>query len=323
MRADTVRPSIPCLKQNLSTQKRKNIICRFTSLLKRSMVQDSLYYPNSYTLQGDPVFKSCPMGCASELTESSIHTQHGLLLQCTNCGQLLSNASTEIYQKAMTRFDDTRRVDKNPRIHIKRMKHILKLIKNPPSTLKLLDVGCSFGMFIKVANALGFIAEGVEPSEEAALESQNNGLNVKQGFLEDLHLPSDSYDIVTLFEVIEHLESPLPLIKECHRILKPDGLFVLSTGNTDSWTCNYLKGNWDYLNINEGGHISWFNPKSLCLMADRTGFRVIDLKTRSVKLSASTEKTLPQRIIKILSQALNPVAKLLGKGHDALLLLSK
>jgi SAM-dependent methyltransferase len=224
----------------------------------------------------------------------------------------------------MKRFDDTGKIDKDPRMHRRRMKYILRHLKRPPGSPRLLDVGCSFGMFVKVARENGFAAEGIEPAREAAEAAIKDGLDVRCGYLEDLGLPGESYDVVTLFEVIEHLQSPLPLLRECNRILKADGLFILSTGNTDSWTCKYLRNKWDYLDIKETGHVSWFNPASLSLIAEKAGCKVVKLYTRSVSLTQSKDKgAVNYRLIKIISETLQIPAKAFDKGHDAILVLSK
>ena len=112
--------------------------------------------------------------------------------------------------------------------------------------IRLLDVGCSSGTLIKIANNMGIHAEGVEPMPEPVLTAVNSGLRVHKGFIEDLMLPEKSFDIVTLIEVIEHVKDPISLLRACHRVIRPDGLIIIRTGNTDSWTVKFMKGSWDY-----------------------------------------------------------------------------
>jgi 2-polyprenyl-3-methyl-5-hydroxy-6-metoxy-1,4-benzoquinol methylase len=96
---------------------------------------------------------------------------------------------------------------------------------------RLLDVGTHCGFFLRMARGMGWELEGVEPSPAAALAREFFGLQVHRGQLEQLGLPDETYDLVTLIDVIEHLDRPLPLLREVHRLLKPDGLLFVKTPN--------------------------------------------------------------------------------------------
>ena len=131
-------------------------------------------------------------------------------------------------------------------------------------------------------------------------------------------LKKESFDVITLFEVLEHLKDPLSLFKECHRILCSDGLLVIRTGNTDSWTFQYMKDRWKYFSIREhGGHISFFNPVSIRKLAERSGFTLTYIKTHRVCFYERGDiPFIYYRLIKIVSDLLNAPAALCGKGHE-------
>ena len=191
--------------------------------------------------------------------------------------------------------------------------------------IRLLDVGCSSGAFIAAARSLGIEAEGVEPASAPAKTALESGLRVYQGLLEDLNLPSASYDVITLFEVLEHLKDPLSLLKECHRILHKGGLLVIRTGNTDSWSAHCQKGRWEYFSIEaHGGHISFFNPASMGRLAERSGFFIEKLKTHRVSFYKKGEIPSPiYRSLKILADLLNTPSIWFGKGEELLVLERK
>jgi SAM-dependent methyltransferase len=191
--------------------------------------------------------------------------------------------------------------------------------------LRLLDVGCSNGAFVYAAGLLGVNAAGVEPSPGPARHAIKNGLTVYQGFLEDMHFARGSFDVITLFEVIEHLKTPLALMKACRRILKPGGCMVIRTGNTDSWTVRCMKGRWGYFHINiHGGHVSFFNPLSMKLLAERSEFTVAELKTHSVGLYEKGDiPFVAYRAAKLLGELLNTPSKWFGKGHEMIVFLKK
>jgi 2-polyprenyl-3-methyl-5-hydroxy-6-metoxy-1,4-benzoquinol methylase len=143
---------------------------------------------------------------------------------------------------------------------------------------------------------------------------------VRQGLLEEAAFPAQSFDALTLFEVIEHLREPLALLRECHRVLRPGGVLMIGTGNRASWTACTLRNRWQYLDIgHHGGHISFFSPASLRLAAERAGFAAHRIATRNVRLvdkgSASASAYFAG---KALAALLAPPARWLGRGHDML-----
>jgi SAM-dependent methyltransferase len=192
-----------------------------------------------------------------------------------------------------------------------------KLLGKKRPNIRLLDVGCSSGSFVYAAESVGVQAEGVEPSPNPAQTAKAHGLMVKQGFIEDLHLPDKSFDVITLFEVVEHLSAPLPLFKECHRVLSPGGIMIVRTGNTDSWTTRYMRESWEYFDMTRhGGHISFFSPSSFDLLARRCGFKIVRLKTRKVTFYEKDMLTqIPFQLSRIIANILKPPAAWLGKGH--------
>ena len=80
-------------------------------------------------------------------------------------------------------------------------------------------------------SAVGLRLSVIEPSPAADLAREYFGLNVERGHLEELKFPPDSFDIVTLIDVVEHLDDPVHLLSEVRRVLKPDGLVFIKTPN--------------------------------------------------------------------------------------------
>jgi 2-polyprenyl-3-methyl-5-hydroxy-6-metoxy-1,4-benzoquinol methylase len=96
----------------------------------------------------------------------------------------------------------------------------------------LLDVGAASGVLLSVARDKGASVVGIEPNAEAAKAgSELFQLDIRPGYLSDAGFAPDSFDIVTMLEVIEHPTSPRNLLREVKTVLKPGGLLVLSTPN--------------------------------------------------------------------------------------------
>jgi SAM-dependent methyltransferase len=202
---------------------------------------------------------------------------------------------------------------------------IERLLDKKAGDIRLLDVGCSSGSFISAARSLGVEAEGVEPASAPVRSALESGLKVYQGALEEVNLPASSYEVITLFEVLEHLKDPLSLLKECHRVLLIGGLLVIRTGNTASWSAHYQKDRWEYFSIEaHGGHISFFNPVSMRKLAERSGFATENLKTHRVSFHQKGEiPFLIYRPMKLLADTLNTPSIWFGKGDELLVFLRK
>jgi SAM-dependent methyltransferase len=256
----------------------------------------------------------------------------GALRRCRECGQWVSAVSQTRYLDSMREFDvpeGTEPTDESRQRRFlqseRKLTQVVRRLNKSSPDVRLLDVGCSSGALVAAAQNLGFIAEGVEPAPKAAAAAQAAGLNVRQALLEEAAYPADSFDAITLFEVLEHVREPLPLLRECHRILAPRGLVVIGTGNTASWTASAMKSRWEYLDIGRhGGHVSFFNPWSMTVLAQRAGFRTETIYTRNVRFVNRGELTgAGYAWRKLLGELLGWPARVVGRGHDLLAFLRR
>lgn len=275
---------------------------------------------------------ACPVGCAAPLEPTDIVLPEGPLLECAACGQLVSQVSRARYWETMRAFDEPqfnqptqRELARRMSVAQRRLKRIAALLAKPPAGLRLIDVGCSRGHFVSAAASLGFKAEGVEPAPHIAAAARATGLVVHQGLLEDLRLPDASFDAVTLFEVVEHLKEPIPLARECARILKPDGILCVTTGNAASWTVAFMQARWDYFHIEQdAGHVSFYNPASLALLGQRGGFITERIETARVKFFDKGDVARPVYALgKLAAELLSTPARLAGRGHDMIAYLRR
>lgn len=206
-----------------------------------------------------------------------------------------------------------------------RLKLIRSHLGKPAEKIKLLDLGCSSGDFLAAAKSLGFQVEGLEPAPQAAETARNKGLTVHIGRIEDQNLALNSFDAITLFEVIEHIADPVSLLNHCQKILKPGGIMMIGTGNTQSWTAKIMKHRWDYFDMaKHGGHISFYNRESITMLAEKCNFKTLFLKTRALKFFERDETSAPiYKTTKFISEIFSLPAKWLNRGHDMLVILQK
>ena len=108
-------------------------------------------------------------------------------------------------------------------------KYLRELEKIYPQKGKLFDVGAATGYFLKIAQEQGWQVSGIDISKYASTKARQEGLRVETGQLKDVALPFDYFDVVTLWDVIEHLNDPQYNLEIIYRILKKGGLVIINT----------------------------------------------------------------------------------------------
>lgn len=140
---------------------------------------------------------------------------------------------------------------------------------------KVLDVGCSTGLFLHEMVQAGWQAEGVELSEGAADYARRRfGLPVFTGMLEDAPLADGSFDVVTFWDVLEHVYSPSTTLALAARLLKPGGLLLVHVPNWDSPERRLFGRHW--AGWDPPRHLYVFDRASLGGIMEAAGFRLLD-----------------------------------------------
>lgn len=138
---------------------------------------------------------------------------------------------------------------------------------------RLLDIGCGTGYFLNAANKKGFTVCGIEKDEQARVKAITRfGLNVKEEKALFMQEPS-SYDVVTLWHVLEHLEKLHESIEKIGEILSPDGTVVLALPNHHSHDAQYYKDKWAAYDMPR--HLWHFTPDTLEQLMAKHSMQVI------------------------------------------------
>jgi SAM-dependent methyltransferase len=197
----------------------------------------------------------------------------------------------------------------------------------PGRRLRVLDVGCGTGLFLKFARDAGHDVHGIELSESAVTYGrQAYGLPIDAGTLESADLPEDSFDVVTMWHVLEHMADPIATLRIVERILKPGGLLLFGVPNIASLEARLFGRRW--FSLDAPRHLIHFSPKHAAYALGHAGLRVeridhsrgpaglvysligdltgISLRVRGRHLSARTY----QRIARLLSWLVWPVCGL-------------
>lgn len=147
----------------------------------------------------------------------------------------------------------------------------------PKGPAKLVDVGCGSGVLLARMKRLGWDVEGTDVDEGGVQATRARGIQCSHGELTSFHFPENHFDAVHSAHVLEHVSDPLALLRECHRVLKPGGVFVCLTPNAASWGAKYFGQSW--LCWDPPRHLNLFTLPAFRAAAERAGFKITRLET--------------------------------------------
>lgn len=229
-----------------------------------------LVYESPPLLQDD-------MELADFMASTDRYDHYGRIVRCRSCGLIYTNPRpspaliARAYAKAVDRDyaleDSSRSINAHLALHT-----IKRFVRDG----RLLDVGCSTGYFLNAAR-LDFETCGVEPSRWAVEYARGRlHLDVREGGLDDVELPAEGFDVITLNDVIEHFPDPLGALRRIHGLLRPGGLLYLVTPNIQSLSARLLRGRWWGL---RPAHLYYLTPATLSAMLRKAGLEVVLLKS--------------------------------------------
>jgi SAM-dependent methyltransferase len=171
--------------------------------------------------------------------------RHGDLLSCVECGTVQQPelpAGAQLHELYRDMRDDAYLVEETGRRAT--AASLLDLIGRHVGSGRLLDVGCGHGLLLDEARRRGFDVVGLELSRSAALHARETlGLDVREVPLEEFD-SWNSFDVVVLADVIEHLEDPVGAVERCARLLRPGGALCVVTPDPSSLTARLAGSRW-------------------------------------------------------------------------------
>ena len=180
-----------------------------------------------------------------------------------------------------------------------------------PARGRLLDVGCALGFFMEAAAHRGWLVEGVDISDHATSYARDElGLDARTGTLHTVALDPDSFDVVTAWDVIEHVLDPVEELRAMRRLLRPGGLLVLSTPDIGSRVARVTKSRWMGFKLAEE-HLVYFDRDTIEKAVAHAGFEVVEMRPigKDVSLEFFSRR---------LQLYAGPFAKVMEKSVNAL-----
>lgn len=142
----------------------------------------------------------------------------------------------------------------------------------PKASSNVLDVGTGGGAFLEAASRFGYIAKGLEPSAYLTECSKARGLDVVCGTLTQTNLEPNSFDLLTMWDVIEHIYDPLTAIKNAKKLLVKDGTILLNIPDIGTSMARIVGNfNWWFLSV----HLHHFKSSTISMLAESVGMQVV------------------------------------------------
>lgn len=218
--------------------------------------------------------------------------EHAYLSRCADCGMVFSTHNPTL-EELETYYSGYGRNDYLSPITIKRYHEILDRFEAVRNTNRLLDVGCGIGYFLDVAKERGWEVFGTEYTDKAIEICESKGITMHKGVLDPKNYPAESFDVITSFEVIEHINQPNPEIAHMASLLRKGGYLYVTTPNFNSLLRYHLKGAYNVIGWPE--HLSYYTPKTMDRLMKRHGLKRKFIQSTGISLTRLLSSNKPSR----------------------------
>ncbi len=222
-------------------------------------------------------------------------TKEHQVLCCLNCGieflspQLNDEELKKLYSENYYRAWGIQGEEENE--GIKKMKietFLLRLsqIKKYITTGRILDVGCATGYFLDAALKNGFEPYGVELSDysSAIAKKKFGASSIFQGTLEQCAFSTNSFDVIAMSDLIEHVRAPIETLSKAATLLKDDGIIMIMTPDTKTISNNLMGKRWTHYKLE---HFFYFSNSSIHYLAAQCGLKVVHYEKSKKALTIS------------------------------------
>lgn len=257
--------------------------------------------------------KNCPI-CKSDKRQKGIDINQEIkVYECKSCSLAYVDPfpvnSADIYEKkyfegSIISYDDMRDY------RIKRFgSERLELIKKYVDSGSILDIGCGVGWFLEAAKKDGFKVYGQELSRDLADFTRDLlGIKVFEIDISEINL---KFDVITMFDLIEHVPDPLKLVMDCKKLLNPDGIILAFTPNYDSFGIKEMGK--DSSLVCPPAHLTYFTKKSVQELVRKVDMNLLHYETKGMDIadlgayySYLGEKKISEKFFKLFKK-LQPI----------------
>ena len=218
------------------------------------------------------------------------------IVKCDTCGLVFVNSqySDEELKEFYTRGYYTGKWERTYKDYVNEGEARISAFKGRVAELrqyapggKLLDVGCAAGFFLEAAKEC-FQVYGIELSGYSSEYARETlGHEVHTGSVFSADLPPRHFDVVVMWDVIEHLADPRRTLIRINEALKQGGILLVQTGNIDSMIARRDLAGWNLMA--PPWHLYYFSKRTLCRLVEDAGFQILRVKANG-RFTTSTSR---------------------------------
>lgn len=229
----------------------------------------------------------CPI-CSNSKISAKNHEKYKNLWHCTECKlifiypQLTNDDLKKIYgadyfKNSQSHFCGYENYQEDKKSILQTFNHRLELLEKIYKEKGiLLDVGCAMGFMLEAAEARGWDVYGIDVSKEAlAVAKKRFGKKVYTEMLENAVLPENHFDLITIWDTLEHLTDPVKTIRRCWHLLKPGGLLAFTVPDVGSLIAKIIGDRW--MGYKEE-HLFYFTRRSIKHLLNQSDFIIQKIK---------------------------------------------
>lgn len=269
---------------------------------RQKQLNISQYYTETFIEKLDPhnTYKivACPT-CGNENSKVVFTKQKGEYAYCNNCehiflkNQLMDNHLLRFYEDYPTSSLEWH--DNESTFYRNIYNSGLSLVTPSHGKSTLLDIGCSSGYFMSIAEDQGFNCFGIEPNKKESSYAKSKGLKILGSTINEINKLGKKFNVITLWDVLEHIQDPIKYLISLRSLLNEDGKILLQVPTSDALAARIMQ---EKCNMFDGiEHLTLFSEKSLNIAFQKAGY---------TKLSLQTVITDSYAIANYLSYASNP-----------------
>lgn len=238
-----------------------------------------------------PAFHTHCLLCGSaDLHSRGKGYEHAYLVKCASCGLVFGKRIPTAAELQAHYAQYTRDNSISP-ITVTRYEELLAQFEPYRKLNRILDIGCGDGHFLAIARQKGWEVCGTEYTDEAVKVSRAKGIEIHQGRIQDLS--AAPFDVITSFEVLEHINDGKEHARKIHSLLREGGLFYFTTPNFNSFSRKYLGGKWNVIEYPE--HLTYYTVRTVTKLLNDAGFEKKSIRTtgfspQRFRLSTGTAK---------------------------------
>ncbi len=270
--------------------------------------------------------------CSSNNLSILSNYQKDYLVKCNSCQFVFCNR-IPTNDELLNHYKKYKRGNHLSPITWMRYNELLDKFEQFRQTNNILDIGCGDGYFLEAAKKRGWNVYGTEFTDEAIEILDSKGIKSNQGILQTSNYKNEMFDVITSFEVIEHINNPTEECKNINKILRKKGLIYVTTPNFKSFSRYFLK-HWDIIEYPE--HLSYYTPRTINTLFKMNGFSKSKIETTGIHINrfrkgigsiqnkeshgnmeeSLRSKTETKIIFKILKKITNKILDISKKGDS-------